>query len=299
MVQNIKSTTPLNQKILHRAVEVVKKVDAIKDYPLCFIIDAGLIGCVESMEYLNANNFFYLISVASNRCARVFNDLLTPQERKKGFAKGTIFFGGSDKCTAMAWQCKEKKIFYLLTNIPEPYLQQKSKELRRKSNTKKTTNMKLYSLYPIWIYNNCHNYVDSSKMIINRQRNIQRARTYSRVVLHDILYILLYNSFISTNYFLSRSSHFKFRDYLLHIVNHQLSNNVHTQNRVFNNTVNIPTLLQRKDKLVCVVCRHFGHLVKDLYRPTYQTERVCECHNQPLHDKCNMVYDTIRLPHIS
>ncbi|KAF2068188.1 hypothetical protein CYY_010485 [Polysphondylium violaceum] len=247
------------------------------------------------MEYLNQNNFFFLISVASNRCAKVFNDLLTPQERKTNFAKGTIFVGSSDKCTAMAWQCKEKKIFYLLTNIPEPFLQQKTQELGRKSKTKKNNKFETIHINTpraIWIYNSCHNYVDASKMIINRQRNIQRARTYSRVVLHDILYILLYNSFISANHFLPKETpSFRFRDYLLHLVNHQFSSQ--TPNRYSSNTLNIPHLIP-SERFLCIMCRYFQHLVKDLYKKPYQTEKVCICHNQPLHDKCNMVFHNFR-----
>ncbi|EGC33232.1 hypothetical protein DICPUDRAFT_154718 [Dictyostelium purpureum] len=241
-----KISTPIGEEILNRTVKILNEISSIKNRPFtCMIIDAGLLGSIQNMKTLSKNNYFFIISVASNRTGDVFQQFINQNKRKTNFEVGEIKYGQNGQCTAIAWQCKKNKTFYVLTNIPEPILKEKENELKRVSNSKAKKNQyeKKFITTPrvIWLYNNCHNYVDSSKMVINPQRNNQRARTYQRVVFNDCFYILLYNCWVSVNLFLTPNAKpLLFREFLLYICNSQLFS---SPPRVSRNSIHCPKLI--------------------------------------------------------
>ncbi|EFA75073.1 hypothetical protein PPL_11147 [Heterostelium album PN500] len=298
----------LNQEILKRTEEALDKhLGCPVNFGTCIIIDAGILGSMDNIKHLQSKGYSFIVSVAKNKCKEVMDQIIPSRKggnrKKNDFStEGEMSFGSNKFHTAIAWQAKKDKTVFFFTNIPKPICQDKTHELRRVSRTKKTvkgevtyTTKQLTTPRVVWVYNNCHNYVDSTKMIINPLRNIHRARTYSRVVLNDIFYAILYNSFVAfqslehnctSSSTSEKENSLRFKNYLLEVVNKILLKNPSIE-RNTRYTIVTPDLIDIEGgQEYCFYCLNN---VNTNYKEK-RTKQKCFCHNIALHKDCNMYF---------
>eukprot|EP01132_Coremiostelium_polycephalum_P012170 gene12170-14884_t len=278
----------LNEKILRNVEKNIPKG------PFSIIINAGIMGSFENALFLHKNNRRYIVSVSSDRIKKTLNAVLDdpksnlPASRIHGEVNsarfGILNVGSStpplsttnfkNTMCAVAWKAKEDKIVYFYSNMIHP----------------------LHPLtddpgYPriASVYNYTRNFVDVSKMIVNRHRNIHRAREYWRSIFNDIINILLFNSFIL--YSLnekkknSSSSLLSYKDYILSIFRVVIGNIIpSTSSNSY--TLTIPSLISKKERRVC-------HLKEMCLLTNYskRTNNSCPCHPElRFHPECSMKY---------
>ncbi|KYQ90639.1 hypothetical protein DLAC_09271 [Tieghemostelium lacteum] len=274
---NLKHNEDLNRVILQKVEQSVPRG------PYCFVIDAGLLGSTENAQYLLSKNRFFIVSVGANRIKNTLDNVLDNPNSKKvdvrlskgigtikcGIKKGTT---QASSVAAIAWKPKQDKIVYFYTNISQPLFR--------------------IDKYPriASVYNYTHNYVDVSKMIVNRHRNIHRARIYWRSVFNDILNVLLYNSFIlySLKSKSNGTSPLSYKKYILSIFKSVFNTQTQNQNNFTRSTLIIPLLTKSSapEKKTCEykICNTVGNKISN--KPTI----VCSCHNFYFHPICSIAF---------
>lgn len=275
----------LNEEILRDAENSLQR-----DKTHCFIIDAGLLGSMKNCIYLEKQNRMFLVSIASNKLGEQFPALFDNAKDHKEKYKDqkhkftdtvakrikdlhAVKYGTVNNMTIMCWRAKPDKIVYWGTNITNP-IENIVKTARSKDGfTQVATPRAAY------VYNFCHNFVDASKMVINRYRNVQRARTFWRVIFHDVFYLMLYDTWILYKIKSTQGNPnakvLSFKEYILQVV-YSLSG----EQEIEAPPTTVPKLIiENRAKCSNEHCHH----------PENRSSYKCLCHGKNFHEDCSII----------
>ncbi|KYQ94134.1 hypothetical protein DLAC_04420 [Tieghemostelium lacteum] len=310
--KSLKTGEILNQEILKRFESNVPKG------PYCFVIDAGILGSVPNSYYLWKKGRKFIISVASNRLGKSidqkFKDSIA--NLKSGKADSAFLYGihssgnklsknhkkrvgykiqddHSDSIYCIFWRAKKIKIVNFFSNIPAPIFKSSSDPIIPRIAK---------------VYNYSHNFVDVSKMIVNKIRNVHRARTYWRSIFNDVFNVLVYNSFVL---YRSREKttikNITYKEYLDSIITTILNQETTTESN-FNGDQEIDQqillvhqLHKVNNRKVCVY--EACHLTRPSKEKRTQTFCICKkCKSSTklvyLHPTCSILYHNKKLPQL-